>query len=149
MITGGHGSSTRGEGGNGGTVYIYGGEGSGASETLDLGGNIEMYGGVAAASTGGSFIFHSGLGAASSSGFVSLITMNAGTEGISGSITLSTGTKFLVAMAVTILEAITVVTAGLCTFMVANLPEGTSTIWAATSRPTAVSPRLAQAAQSS
>ena len=42
MITGGHGSSTKGEGGNGGTVYLYGGEASGSSEYLDLGGNIEM-----------------------------------------------------------------------------------------------------------
>ena len=75
--------------------YVFAGEAAGEETVLDLGGNIELFGGVAAFATGGSFLFQSGYGASSSSGFVALVTANAGELGVSGSIALSTGTTSL------------------------------------------------------
>ena len=59
---------------------------------LDWGGNIEMAGGRSAKSTGGAFILHTGIGTATSSGLISIVTANAGVSGVSGSLAFSSGT---------------------------------------------------------
>jgi hypothetical protein len=93
IITAGIGSDRLGQdGGNGGNVSITGGRAEGWNKLVDWGGNIELHGGRADASTGGSFLLHSGIGTATSSGLISIVTANAGVVGVSGSLAFSSGT---------------------------------------------------------
>ena len=80
QITGGKGSNTdAGNGGDGGAVFIDGGAAKGANN-LDLGGNIELTGGKADAGTGGNIIIETGMGFATSSGYIKLHTQNSGSS---------------------------------------------------------------------
>ena len=91
-IRGGLGASAHAvDGGNGGMVRIFGGEARGAS-AQDAGGSLLLQGGAAFAGTGGSVRIAAGAGTATSSGSVLIETPNAGRAGVSGSITLRSGT---------------------------------------------------------
>ena len=95
ILTGGEGSSTYAyDGGNGGVVQIYGGAGQGGLDSDD-GGNIEIAGGYSRVARGGSYLVRTGYGEYSSSGIIDISTANAGSNGVSGDLDLSTGTSSL------------------------------------------------------
>jgi hypothetical protein len=89
QITGGLGSASPSGfvGGFGGKVQINGGEAKGLSST-NTGGDVSIVGGTAAAGTGGALYLVTGFGVSTSSGEILLSTMNAGTRGVSGKISL-------------------------------------------------------------
>jgi hypothetical protein len=82
------------DGGNGGAVQIFGGKALGGHH-FDDGGNIEMWGGHARGGEGGSIVLKTGYGFTTSSGRVSISTVNSGQAGVSGGINIFTGTTSL------------------------------------------------------
>eukprot|EP00232_Nephroselmis_pyriformis_P028735 CAMPEP_0182854040 /NCGR_PEP_ID=MMETSP0034_2-20130328/1020_1 /TAXON_ID=156128 /ORGANISM="Nephroselmis pyriformis, Strain CCMP717" /LENGTH=3798 /DNA_ID=CAMNT_0024984833 /DNA_START=206 /DNA_END=11599 /DNA_ORIENTATION=+ len=92
VVTAGEGSNTDwDDGGDGGSVHITGGEAKGQNKVLDTGGDVMITGGEAYASTGGNIAVKSGFSESTSSGWVSVVTANAGFYGVSGAIDLITG----------------------------------------------------------
>ena len=92
-LTGGPGTGTsNSDGGNGGSIILDAGIAHGEKDTLDAGGNIEVQAGLSKHGNGGSLIFQSGYGERTSSGAVTISTANAGKNGVSGTISITTGT---------------------------------------------------------
>ncbi len=85
LTTSGSSQSTL-DGGNGGSV-----QGKARRLAFDLGGPVLVQGGWARAGTGGRVDLMTGVGAATSSGHMSLRTADAGIAGTSGSIAVGTG----------------------------------------------------------
>ncbi len=78
-------------GSSGGSVLLKGGAAFGPHILGDHGGNIEIAGGYAAGGDGGSVILNSGRSQRTDSGKISLVTVDSGSEGVSGDINMETG----------------------------------------------------------
>ena len=91
MIAGTGSSPHFADGGDGGHFQIHGGVANGGKTSND-GGNVEQSGGYANSGYGGSIMYETGYGYATSSGKVVIASYNSGSDGVSGSISISTGT---------------------------------------------------------
>lgn len=78
-------------GGDGGSIIIFGGEASGKNANKDTGGQLHLEGGTSATSSGGKIEIYSGKSIAASSGGIEMQTANAGSRGVSGRVTIRTG----------------------------------------------------------
>ena len=87
-------SSHSGAGGKGGHVVLSGGEAAGGDDS-DNGGTVDVKGGPAFGGRGGSVKVTSGQGLRTSSAPVVLATYSSASAGVSGTLTLSTGTSSL------------------------------------------------------
>jgi len=106
FINGGEGANSHtNDGGDGGDIFVTGGASQGLNIN-DNAGDISLEGGKAYAGYGGNIKLVSGAGTSTTSGSILINTANAGVAGVSGGISLSSGTSSLVIPATLILSPV-------------------------------------------
>ena len=93
-VVAGTGSSTDvTDGGEGGSLFLIGGEAQGLTTATDHGDNVSIAGGASEAGTEGSASMLTGKIAGGHSGHMSIGTVDAGVSGVSGDLTLTSGSS--------------------------------------------------------